>query len=179
MKRSRSCAGSFAVAALATALTGWHGTVAAFEAKVTDPSFTITVPALPDIALQRQPAAAASSPRLLGDDGTYKVSVALSAMPQAVSARECAGSGLRSILTRPGLPTRDNIYRAPLSAKTFLVLYVTSEGPQPTLHAHLLSAVGDNTYCTEVHFSRPGRAGEDVDEWRKTFTGARIDEATR
>lgn len=166
---------------VAAALMGWHGMVASFEAKVTDPGFTITVPALPNIALQRQAAAPASSPPsplLLGDDGTYKVSVALSAMHSAVSARECAGSGLRSILSRPGLPSRDNIYRAPLSAQTFLVLYVLAAGSQPTLHAHLLSAVGER-YCTEVHFSRLARTGEDVDDWRKSFQGARIDEATR
>jgi len=162
--------------AIATALIGSPAAVAAFEAKVSDPDFTITVPALPDIALQRQPAGAESAPRLLGDDGTYKVDVVIGAAQRSVSARECAGSGLRSILSRPGLPSRDNVYRAPLSANTFLVLYVVPEGP--TLHAHLLSAVGER-HCAEVHFSRRQRAGEDVDDWRKSFSGAHIDAATR
>ena len=168
----------FLSSVVAAAIIGSHAAVAAFEAKVTDPDFTITVPALPDIALQRQPAGAGSSPRLLGDDGTYKVAVVLSAATGSASARECASLGLRSILSRPGMPSRENVYRAPLSATTFLVLYAVSEGPQPRLHAHLLSAAGDKQ-CTEVQFSRPARAGEDVDDWRRTFSGAHIDAATR
>jgi len=159
---------------VATALVAVHGLVGAFEAKVTEPAFTITVPALPDISLQQPASAAQSSPRLVGDDGTYKVAVILAAMPKAVSARECAGSGLRSILSRPGMPNRDSIYRAPLSASTFLVIYVISGGAQPMLHAHLLAAPA-GTHCTEVHFSRPQRPGEDVDDWRKTFSGASIE----
>ncbi len=163
---------------IATALLIAHGLVAAFEAKVTDPDFTVAVPSLPDISLQQQPQASASSPRLLGDDGTYKVAIIVTTTEKPVSARECAGSGLRTILSRPSMPSRDSIYRAPLSAKTFLVLYVLSEGAQPVLHAHLLAAAS-GTHCTEVHFSRPQRSGEDVDEWRNTFSGARIDEAAR
>jgi hypothetical protein len=160
---------------VATALMAAHGLVAAFEAKVTDPAFTITVPALPNISLQQQAPASDSSPRLVGDDGTHKVAVIVSTMSKSVSARECAGSGLRSILSRPGMPNRDSIYRAPLSANTFLVLYVVTEGTQPVLHAHLLAAAS-GTHCTEVHFSRLQRAGEDIDDWRKTFAGARIEE---
>lgn len=159
----------------ATALVGVHGSVRAFEAKVTEPAFTITVPALPQIALQKQEPATESSPRLVGDDGTHKVAIILITMPKPVSARECAGTGLRSILSRPGMPNRDSIYRAPLSASTFLVIYVVASGAQPILHAHLLAAP-TGTHCTEVHFSRPQRPGEDVDDWRKAFTGARIDE---
>ena len=160
---------------VATALVAAHGLVAAFEAKVTEPAFTITVPALPDIALQQQTAAAPSSSRLVGDDGTYKVSVDLTTTPKPVSARECAGSGLRAILSRPGLPSRDNIYRAPLSASTFLVIYLVSAGAQPVLHAHLLAAPG-GTHCTEVHIYRAQRPGEDVDGWRQMFSNARIED---
>jgi hypothetical protein len=162
----------------AVALISWHALALSFEAKVTDPDFTIVVPALPNIALRQQPASPASAPRLLGDDGTYQVAVAISAMPQGVLARECAASGLRSILSQPGMPHRDSIYRAPLSVRTFLVLYVRSEGAQATLHAHLLSVAGE-AHCTDVHFSRLQRAGEDVDDWRSSFSGARIDEPAR
>lgn len=163
---------------VAAALAGLHALACSFEAKVSDPDFTIVVPALPDIALKQQaPASPASAPRWLGDDGTYKVAVALSAMPQGISARECAGTGLRAILSQPGMPHRDSVYRAPLNAHTFLVLYVF-EGSQPTLHAHLLSVAGDS-HCTDVHFSRPQRAGEDVDDWRSSFSGAHIDKPAR
>ena len=160
---------------VAMALVALHGSVAAFEGKGTDPTFTITVPALPDISLRKTAPASGSPPQLQGDDGTYKVAVIVSAASKAVSARECAGTGLRSILSRPGMPNRDSIYRAPLSASTFLVLYVITEGAQSALHAHLLAAA-EGTHCVEVHFSRPQRPGEDVDDWRQTFSSARVEE---
>jgi hypothetical protein len=160
---------------IATALVGIPGLVAAFEGKVTDPAFTITVPAFPEISLQKQTPAPGSSSQLYGADGTHKVAVIVSTASKPVSARECAGTGLRSILSRPDMPNRDSIYRAPLSASTFLVLYVITEGAQSVLHAHLLAAV-EGTHCVEVHFSRPQRPGEDVDDWRQTFSGARIEE---
>ena len=159
---------------VAIGLVAVHGLALGFEAKVTEPAFTISVPSLPNIPLRQQAQAAPSAPRLIGGDGTYEVTVVLTAMAKPVSARECAGSGLRSILARPGLPSRDSIYRAPLSASTFLVIYVAPGGVQPVLHAHLLAAPA-GTHCTEVHFSRQERPGEDADGWRRTFADARIE----
>jgi hypothetical protein len=152
---------------------------AALDVRVPDPGFTVTVPRLPD--LQIRPAAAQASGsalRMTGGDGTIEVSVFVQAMQRPVSARECAGSGLRTILSQPGMPSRDNVYRAPLSETTFLVLYVIAGARQPTLHAHLLSAVV-GTHGAEAHFSRLAGAGVDHDDWRQTFSGARIVDAAR
>jgi hypothetical protein len=155
------------------------GPGAAFEVKLPDPGFTVTVPRLPEITVrQPSPSPPQSSLRMAGDDGQTEVQVYVTSMRNRVSPRECAGSGLRSILSRPGLPSRDNVYRAPLSEKTFLVLYLVAGDRQHVLHAHLLSAVA-GTHCTEVHFSRPAAAGEDLDGWRETFSGARIEDGAR
>ena len=168
----------FLPAVVVPALLFAHGLAAAFEVKVLDPAFKVTVPALPDISLRQTTSASEPSLRMAGDNGTYKIAVIVTTAQKRVSPRECAGSSLRSILSRPGMPDRDNVYRAPLSASTFLVLYVIADGGQHMLHAHLLSAAA-NMHCTEVHFSRLERPGEDEDDWRNTFSGARIEEATR
>ena len=75
----------------------------AFEARVSDPEFSVTVPVPPDIQLQPQPTGPGSPPRWFGDDGTYKVTVTLTGMPQHVSARQCASVGLQAVLSQPGI----------------------------------------------------------------------------
>jgi hypothetical protein len=166
-----------AVAALALIGCGLRP-ASAFELKVTNPDFTVTVPNLPDLRLQPPATRAAGATRTLVDDGDYRVTAGLKEAASPVSARECAGTGLRAILAQPGMPGRDNVYRAALSATTFLVLYVQTDDRRTMLHAHLLSAVA-GTHCADVHFIRPGRRGEDHEEWRNAFTGARIDDGAK
>ena len=76
------------------------------------------------------------------------------------------------------MPERDSVYRAPLSEKTFLVLYVMTDSGPPVLHAHLLSAVAAS-HCAQAHFTHPRQPDEDQEDWRKAFAGARIDDAAR
>jgi hypothetical protein len=76
------------------------------------------------------------------------------------------------------MPDRDNIYRAPLDASTFLVLYVFEQQSKKVFHAHLLSAAA-GTHCIEAHFTRDAAVGEDEDKWRTTFTDARIREGRK
>src|SRR5262245_17188726 len=78
---------------VAATLVGVHGLVAAFEGKVKDPAFTITVPAVPDISLRNQTPDPGSISQLYGDDGTHRVTVIVIAASKPVSARECAGAG--------------------------------------------------------------------------------------
>ncbi|HET9645658.1 MAG TPA: hypothetical protein VFP68_20405 [Burkholderiaceae bacterium] len=157
-------------------LMGVHSFAAALEVKVPAPDFTVNVPSLPVIEMRQQPGqAAGSAPRMVGNDGTYKVEVSLSDAKKPITPRECAGSGLKAIMAQPGMPDRDNVYRAPLNPKTFLVIYLLPDGTQHMLHAHLLSSAGP-THCTDAHISRPARNGEDYDEWRKAFADARIED---
>ena len=76
------------------------------------------------------------------------------------------------------MPDRDSIYRAPLDASTFLVLYIFEQRGKKVLHAHLLSAAA-GTHCIEAHFSRDEVLGEDEDKWRTTFDDARIREGRK
>jgi hypothetical protein len=76
------------------------------------------------------------------------------------------------------MPDRDSIYRAPLDENTFLVLYILGEARNRQLHAHLLAAAS-TTHCIEAHISRALREGEDEDNWRRSFDGARIRDAQR
>ncbi len=149
----------------------------AFELTLPEPALSIAVPGVPAIALA-EPAAATPDGRrtLAGHDTTYRVELALSPQrppaPEA-SPRVCAGQFLRTLVAAPGMPPRDSIYRAPLDASTFLVIYALGDERQPTLQAHIVSAAG-TAHCADVHFSRQAAPGEDIDDWRTTFTSARV-----
>lgn len=150
----------------------------AFEQGLSDPPMKISVPRLPQVELGKA-AVAADRRTWSGQDAQLAVEVQATANAAASgSTRVCAGAFLRELVRRPGMPDRDSIYRAPIDAGTFLVLYILDEPAGKRLHAHLLAAVGD-THCVDAHFSRRQRDGEDVDEWRGSFAGAGVTPAAR
>ena len=152
------------------------GRAAAFEVSLPEPAVTITVPALPAIALRRQPPGAQAAALLEGGEGPYRVVLLTQASEGAApaTARLCAGRFLRALVARPGMPERDAIYRAPLDADTFLVLYARAEAPgPPQWHAHVVSAAGAS-HCLELHVQRARLPDEDPDLWRRTFLGAHV-----
>ena len=149
----------------------------AFELKAANPEFTVTVPNLPAIRLEKRPSMNTdASIEMFGEDPIYRIGLLVTKAPKQTSARECAGSFLRTLVARPGMPDRDSIYRAPLDPNTFLVLYILGEPGRRQLHAHLLSSASA-THCIEAHVSRELREGEDEDGWRESFAGARIQDA--
>ncbi len=152
----------------------------AFEASVLQPAFTVVVPSLPALALAPPAADSAPAPslRLVGGDGTTTLAISVDDARRAITPRECAGSFLRTLVARPGMPPRDSIYRAPLNEAVFLVIYILGDEPASVLHAHLLSSA-ESTHCVEAHFTRASRVGEDEDAWRRTFSGASIVEGIR
>jgi hypothetical protein len=144
----------------------------AFDLNLPDPAVSLTVPGIPAIALQEQ--AGSSGKRVLaGQDDTFSVDVELTRQSGDMSPRVCAGTILRAVVAQPGMPSRDNVYRAPLSDTTFLVIYVIGEGQRLRLHAHLISSAGAS-HCINAHFVRVAKSGQDVDDWRTTFSSARI-----
>ncbi len=150
-------------------LAGW-----AFDIRVPEPELSLAVPGVPAITLQERPATVPPGRRLLsGRDATFQVELALAPQSGETSARVCAGKFLRTLVAAPGMPPRDSIYRAPLDAQTFLVIYALGDERQPTLHAHIVSAAG-RSHCADAHFSRAAAPGEDIDAWRTTFTSARV-----
>lgn len=165
--------------AIASVLVVVCGGTNAFEQRVANPDFTVTVPNLPSIRLAAQ---AAMDPgvtsSMAGEDGTHKVTLLVSRAEKETSTRACAGSFLQSLVARPGMPDRDSIYRAALDENTFLVLYILGTQGDQQLHAHILSSASA-THCIEVHFSRARRDGEDEDNWRNSFTGSHVQEAHR
>jgi len=155
-------------------LGGLHAAAGAFELGLRDPDLNLSVPGVPAIAMHEQPASGGNAKRVLtGNDDTFSVDVELSRHPNEMSPRTCAGTILRAVVSQPGMPNRDSIYRAPLDAMTFLVIYVLSQGQQAKFHAHLISSAGAS-HCVNAHFTRVAKAGQDVDDWRTTFTSARI-----
>jgi hypothetical protein len=151
----------------------------AFEQAFGAPAFVVSVPHLPNISVGA-PSASAGGGVLTarGQDPTYVVEIRATASSSASSTRACAGASLRELAARPNMPDRDSIYRAPFDSNTFLVLYISETAGMKLLHAHLLSAAG-GTHCIDAHFSRKLLAGDDVDNWRTTFTGARVREGPR
>jgi hypothetical protein len=167
------------VVAIASTLVVVCGGASAFEQGGENPDFTVTVPNLPAIRLAAQAALEPGvTSSMAGEDGTYKVTLVVSRAEKETSTRACAGSFLRSLVARPGMPDRDSIYRTPLDENTFLVLYILGTQGNQRLHAHILSSASA-THCIEVHFSRARRDGEDEDIWRNSFTGSHVQEARR
>ena len=147
---------------------------AAFEQSFAAPAFVVSVPRLPDVAVGAFAAAPGSGQRVArGSAGGLAVEVSAREAGEASSTRGCAGASLREIVARPGMPSRDNIYRAPFDASTFLVLYLLEVQGVRQLHAHLLAAV-QGTHCVDAHFQRAWRAGEDLEDWRAAFAGAAV-----
>ena len=164
---------------ITAALCGGCALASAFEASIPDPAFTLSVPALPAIALTEQTASPARATRqFAGGDGTYAIALSIEQAERSITTRECAGTILRSLIARAGMPARDNIYRAPLNERAFLVIYVLDGQAGPVLHAHVLASAA-STHCIEAHFSRAKRAGEDEDDWRKSFLDSSVVERTR
>jgi hypothetical protein len=151
----------------------------AFESTFNAPPFVVSVPRLPDIPIGA-PSASNGGHVLTarGQDSMHVVEISAVESGNSGSARICAGASLRELAARPNMPDRDNIYRAPLDANTFLVLYLLERDGRRMLHAHLLSAAG-GTHCVDAHFSRSLRAGEDIDSWRTIFSGATVREHPR
>lgn len=144
----------------------------AFEVALKEPVLTLAVPALPAMTLDIQASPPAGATLAMAGSGAgYSVTLRLTPSPADASPRTCAGSFLRALVARPGMPSRDNIYRAPLDEATFLVIYRLGDEPARMLHAHLLSSAA-GPRCVEAHFARAATAGEDEDNWRKTFAGA-------
>jgi hypothetical protein len=155
-------------------LAGLHAEAGALEMDLRDPALHLSVPGVPAIAMHEQPTPGGNAKRVLvGHDDTFNVDVELSRHPNEMSPRTCAGTVLRALVSQAGMPNRDSIYRAPLDATTFLVIYVLSQGQQEKLHAHLISSAGAS-YCVNAHFTRLAKSGQDVDDWRTTFSSARI-----
>ncbi len=160
----------------ASLLLGAASSAGAFEQTFEAPAFVVSIPGLPNFGLtpvratEPQGSVVAS-----GRGGPYLVEITASASTQAGSTRTCAGNFLRELLKRPNMPDRDSIYRAPFDASTFLVLYIIEQQGKRVLHAHLLSAAS-GTHCVDAHVSRDMGRAEDEDNWRTTFTGARVSE---
>jgi hypothetical protein len=151
----------------------------AFELAFEVPPFVVSVPRLPSISVGAPNASQGGNVLTVrGQDTTYIVEITATASGNASSTRTCAGAAVRELLGRPNMPDRDNVYRVPFDSNTFLVLYLLELGGTRLLHAHLLSAAG-GTHCVDAHFSRSLLAGEDVDSWRTTFSGATVREASR
>lgn len=165
--------------ALITLVTGLGLPLAAsaFDYRATTPAFTVSVPGLPALAMSESPERGpAGERRSRGGDTRYGADIVATPAGHEVGTRECAGQFLRALVARPGMPARDSIYRAPLSAQTFLVIYGLGEGADQAWHAHLLAATGQ--HCVEAHFQRAAAPGEDADDWRKAFLDARIEPGT-
>lgn len=162
-------------AALLLPLAAWP-----FEQAFEAPAFVVSVPGAPPMqftseAPQRK---AADALHASARNGALKVEVAAEPSASAGSTRTCAGAFLRDLVKRPGMPDRDNIYRSPFDASTFLVLYIIDTAGQRVLHAHLLGAAA-GTHCIDAHFTKAMGTAEDEDTWRTTFNGARIRAVTR
>jgi hypothetical protein len=163
---------SLLVVALMLASAGARG--GDFVVEVDAPKFRVTLPDILRMKLEAHPLHA-SKPhlRLLGTEGPYTVSVMTPTADAGMSALECASATLGSIVQRPGVPPRDQIYKVRLNERTFAAIYSSPLPSSMQLNAHLMSAAG-GTHCVEVHASRVSTSSEDVDGWFKAFEKADI-----
>jgi hypothetical protein len=151
----------------------------AFEQAFEAPPFVVSVPRVPNLRIAVAPGRGDStSVHAQGRDAVFAVEITAEASAQAGSSRTCASMFLRELVKRPNMPDRDSIYRAPLDASTFLVLYIFEQKGTKVFNAHLLSAAA-GTHCINAHFSREAAVDEDEDTWRTTFKDARIREGRK
>lgn len=143
--------------------------------EVAEPKFKVTLPNVPGMAMDVHPMNASQSHlRLLGSEGPYTVSVMTPTAQAGMSALECASATLGSIVQRPGVPPREQIYKVRLNERTFAAIYASPLPNAVQLHAHFMSAVG-GTHCVEVHASRVSQSPDDLDGWFKGFGKADIE----
>ncbi|GGC18431.1 hypothetical protein GCM10011572_44780 [Pseudoduganella buxea] len=113
--------------------------------------------------------------RYLGSDGPYTVSVMTPTADGRMTAADCAGSMVKRLVARPGMPPLDSIFRARLNDRTYAAIYAMPGAGKPVLHAHILSAATGGTHCIEVHVSRIAGSQDDVAPWFKGVGAADIE----
>lgn len=146
-----------------------------FVFELATPKFKVTLPNVPRMTMDVHPMNAERPHlRLLGTEGPYTVQVATPMAEAGMSALECASATLGSLVQRPGVPPREQIYKVRLNERTFAAIYTSPLPNAVQLHAHLMSAVG-GTHCVEVHASRVSQSPDDLDGWFKGFGKADIE----
>jgi hypothetical protein len=161
------------LAVLLLASAGARAEELVFE--VTAPKFKVTLPNVPRMTMDVHPMNA-SRPhlRLLGTEGPYTVSVMTPAAQAGMGALECASATLGSLVQRPGVPPREQIYKVRLNERTFAAIYVSPLPQGAQLNAHLMSAVG-GAHCIEVQASKVSTSPEELDAWIEAFDKANIE----
>ncbi len=112
--------------------------------------------------------------RFLGTRGAYTVAVMTPRAAAGMSALECASAILRTLGKRPNVPPPAEQYRAQLDEHTYVVMYAAQLPELLQLNAHFLSAAA-GTHCVEVHATKFAASPQEVDDWFKSFGGARIE----
>ncbi len=146
-----------------------------FDFEAASPSFRVTIPGIPQMAMALHPQNATHPHlRFQGFAAPYAVSVFTPAAAAGMTPLECAGATVRALATRPGVPPPQEVYKAKLSDKTFVAAYATQLAVGVQLHAHLLSAAG-GTHCIEVHASMASVDDDDLPAWIEILDKARIE----
>ena len=163
---------------VAAAGIGWAANSAVmaadFSFHVAEPSFTVTLPGIPQMNMAPHPLNA-SKPHLryLGSEGAYTVSILTPTADAGMTALQCASSMIRSLASRPGVPPAGQVHRGKVNDHTFAAIYASPGAGFVQLHAHVLSAVG-GTHCVEVHASKIAHSKDEVDPWFTGFAKADI-----
>lgn len=147
-----------------------------FAFSVTSPDFTISLPNIPPIRMEEHPLHGAKPYlRYMGSDGPYSVSVITPTADGDITAAGCAGSMMKRLVARPGVPPQASIYRARVNDRTYAAIYAMPGAGQLVLHAHFLSATTGGTHCIEVHVSKIAGSKDDIAPWFKDIGAADIE----
>ena len=141
--------------------------------RVSDPSFTVTIPGQPHVQLGPHPGAAQNpSARLLGStsDG-FNVS-ALTPKAEGATAQQCASWLVGSTISRYA-PDLASVQFFPAGDNAWVLLYPFKVDSVEQLKAHVFS--GNNKgQCVEVHMSRLGASEQQRQAWFAGFRGITV-----
>lgn len=155
-------------------LPAQYGIAEGFGFTGTAPSFTVSIPSIPQIDMGIHPMHDQKPYlRYFGSKGPYAISVVTPKADAGMGASDCAQAISTTIGARPGVPEQKHIYKAKINSKTYALIYVTAVESNVYMHTHLISSAPEE-HCVEVHLSKQVEAREEIEPWFKRFGDANI-----
>lgn len=152
-----------------------------FSFDMRQPPLRLVVPDIPQMKMGAHPNAPAQPHALFmgtGEKG-YSISVLMPTADAGMTAKDCAVSSHRSLVSRYGLD-RKSVAAHQTNESTFVMLFPVRTGPLIQFKAYLLSGYG-GTHCLEVHISRTVTArsqeavSAELEAWYRGFREAKIE----
>ena len=141
--------------------------------RVSDPSFTVTIPDLQPFELGPHPNAGQQpTARLLGSSKDGITLSVLTPKADGASAQQCASWLTGSVISR-FIPNLSTVQLLPAGENAWVVLFSFVVAPMEQLKAYIVAGNGKGQ-CLEVHVSRMGATEQQRQQWFAGFRNVRV-----